>query len=505
MTDLLLYGLIGLGFANLTALLLLWRRAPNQQSDPVLQQQLLELKFAQETLRGDLAQLRNDLTGALSQQRTELHAQLGDMQRSQSEELSKGRTETSASVQASTAATNRSLELVHTAVDERLTATLQQQADRQAQVLQAFRGEVEARLESTSTHLRAGISDMQRTLLDELSKGRTETASAVTQLAASTKQGIDAIGGTVEARLELMRATVDEKLSVTLDTRLAATFKQVGDRLEAVQTGLVEMRSLAGDVSDLRRVMVNVKARGTWGEVQLGNILEQIFAQDQYEKDFKPRQRGAEVVEYAIRLPGPDAEPVYLPIDSKFPIEDYLRLVEAAEAADKAGVESARTALGNRIWGCAKDIHHKYIAVPRTTNFAVLFLPTEALYAEVVRLPGVVEEIQNKYRVTVQGPSTFAAFANALLMGFRTVALQKRSAEVGKLLGAVRTDFGKFADLLGKVEERLDQAKERLGDARKRSTQIVKKLGKVEALPEGETAELLPDPAFDIDAIEEID
>jgi DNA recombination protein RmuC len=327
----------------------------------------------------------------------------------------------------------------------------------------------------------------------------------VTQLTASTKQGIDAIGGTVEARLELMRATVDEKLSVTLDTRLAATFKQVGDRLEAVQTGLVEMRSLAGDVSDLRRVMVNVKARGTWGEVQLGNILEQIFSQDLYEKDFKPRQRSAEVVEYAIRLPGPDTEPVYLPIDSKFPIEDYLRLVEAAEAADKAGVESARTALGNRIWGCAKDIHDKYIAVPRTTNFAVLFLPTEALYAEVVRLPGVVEEIQNKYRVTVQGPSTFAAFANALLMGFRTVALQKRSAEVGKLLGAVRTDFGKFADLLGKVEERLDQAKERLGDARKRSTQIVKKLGKVEALPEGETAELLPDPAFDIDAIEEID
>jgi DNA recombination protein RmuC len=263
------------------------------------------------------------------------------------------------------------------------------------------------------------------------------------------------------------------------------------------------MKSLAGNVTDLRRVMTNVKTRGVWGEVQLGNLLEQLFPPSQYEANFKPKPRSGEVVEFAIKLPGPEGvgDPVYLPLDSKFPLEDYQRLVTASEIGDVDAVKGAQKALESRIYGCAADIRDKYIAVPTTTNFAVLFLPTEALYAEVVKMPGLLEDLTRNYKVIVQGPTTFSAFVMALLMGFRTLSIQKRSAEIDKLLGAVRTDFGKFTDLLGKVEDKLDEAKSNIGKARQRSTQIVKKLGRVEALPEEKVELLLPDPDFDPDAL----
>jgi DNA recombination protein RmuC len=311
------------------------------------------------------------------------------------------------------------------------------------------------------------------------------------------------IQAAADAKLEQMRVTVDEKLSSTLSTRLGESFKQVSDRLEAVQQGFGEMKSLAGNVTDLRRVMTNVKTRGVWGEVQLGNLLEQLFPPSQYEANFKPKPRSAEVVEFAIKLPGPEGagDPVYLPLDSKFPLEDYQRLVNASEIGDVEAVKTAQKGLESRIYGCAADIRDKYISVPTTTNFAVLFLPTEALYAEVVKMPGLLEDLTRNYRVIVQGPTTFSAFVMALLMGFRTLSIQKRSAEIDKLLGAVRTDFGKFTDLLGKVEEKLDEAKSNIGKARQRSTQIVKKLGRVEALPEDKVELLLPDPGADPDAL----
>jgi DNA recombination protein RmuC len=251
--------------------------------------------------------------------------------------------------------------------------------------------------------------------------------------------------------------------------------------------------------------MTNVKTRGVWGEVQLGNLLKQLFPPSQYETNFKPRPRSGDVVEFAIKLPGPGGagEPVYLPIDSKFPIEDYQRLVIASEAGDVDAVKAAQKSLESKIYACAKDISEKYIAVPTTTDFAVLFLPTEALYAEVIKMPGMMEDLIHNYKVVVQGPTTFSAFVMALLMGFRTLSIQKRSAEIDKLLGAVKTQFGTFGDLLGKVEGQLDGATKTIGLARKRTTQIAKKLGTIDTLPEPEATLILPDPNFDPDAIVE--
>ena len=356
------------------------------------------------------------------------------------------------------------------------------------------------------------------TIVNQLSTNQQNQFEAFSQrigrMAETNEQRVDRVRTTVEerlkalqednsAKLEKMRQTVDEKLQGTLDKRLGESFKQVSERLEQVHKGLGEMQSLAGNVTDLRRVMTNVKTRGVWGEVQLANLLDQIFTRDQYETNFKPKSRGGEIVEFALKLPGPGGgdSPVFLPIDSKFPLEDYQRLVDAAEAGDVEGVKAAQRALETRITGCARDIRDKYIAVPVTTNFAVLFLPTEALYAEVVKTPGLMEKLTRDYKVLVQGPTTFAAFAMALLMGFRTLAIQKRSADIANLLGAVKADFSKFSDLLGKVEEKLDDAKSNIGKARHRSIQIVKKLGRVEELPQEQVELLLPDPAGDPDAI----
>jgi len=368
--------------------------------------------------------------------------------------------------------------------------------------------------------LRDQLAHVEQSLRDEAVARRQELAAQRVELATQAtgaRQSLEAIRGTVdvkltsiqaatEAKLEQVRVTVDEKLSSTLSTRLGESFKIVGDRLEAVQSGLGEMRTLAGNVTDLRRVMTNVKTRGVWGEVQLANLLEQIFPRDHYEVNFKPKSRAGETVEFALRLPGADSEhPVYLPIDSKFPLEDFQRLVDAAELGDVEGVKAARKGLEAAICKAAKDISDKYIAVPTTTNFAVLFLPTEALYAEVIKMPGLMESLLREYKVVVQGPSNFAAFAMALLLGFKTLALQQRSADIAQLLGAVKADFGKFGDLLGKVEEKLDDAKVSIGKARHRSVQIVRKLGKVQELPGPQAMLLLPDPAGDPDAVLDLD
>lgn len=294
-------------------------------------------------------------------------------------------------------------------------------------------------------------------------------------------------------QLEKMRATVDEKLQSTLERRLSESFKQVSERLEAVQRGLGEMQSLSTGVTDLKRVMSNVKTRGTWGEWQLEALLEQMLTPSQYQKNYKPRDKG-EVVEFAIRLPGQDdGESVYLPIDSKFPVEDYQRLVAAADAGDADGVAAAGSALEARIKTFAREIRDKYIVPPKTTNYGVLFLPTESLYAEVLRRPGLAEGLQNDCRVTICGPTTLAALINSLQMGFRTMAIQKRSGEVFKLLGAVKGQFDQFGELLGQVQRKLDEASEKIGQASKKSDQISKRLRDVEALPIAEAKALLPE------------
>jgi DNA recombination protein RmuC len=290
---------------------------------------------------------------------------------------------------------------------------------------------------------------------------------------------------TNERKLEQMRQTVDEKLHNTLEKRLGESFKLVSERLEAVQRGLGEMQKLATGVGDLKRVLTNVKERGTWGEYQLAAILEQVLTPDQYEAKFHPKP-GAEQVEFAVRLPGPkdgSGEPVWLPIDSKFPKEDYERLVEASQQGDAEGVRKATAGLIAVVEKCAKDIHDKYLNPPRTTDFALLFLPTEGLYAEVLRQPGIHDRLQQKYHVVPTGPTTLSAILNSLRIGFHTLAIEKRSSEVWQVLAAVKTEFGKFGEVLDKVQKQLGAASNTLEQTAVRTRVMERKLRQVEQLP----------------------
>ncbi len=286
------------------------------------------------------------------------------------------------------------------------------------------------------------------------------------------------LGAGLQAQMESIRSTVDEKLQTTLEKRLAESFKQVSERLEQVHKGLGEMQNLAVGVGDLKKVLSNVKTRGTWGEVQLGALLEQVLTPEQYEKNV-PVTGTMERVEFAVKLPG-QSDTVWLPIDAKFPLEDYQRLVEASEAGDAVGVERAIQELEKRVRSSAKSIHDKYISPPRTTDFGILFLPTEGLYAEVMRRSIFVDQIQQDLRVIVAGPSTLLALLNSLQMGFRTLAITKRSSEVWELLGIVKAEFLKYHQVLGKVREKLDQASKTIDDAEQRTRVIQRKLNNVE-------------------------
>ncbi|MCF8242424.1 MAG: DNA recombination protein RmuC [Melioribacteraceae bacterium] len=297
-----------------------------------------------------------------------------------------------------------------------------------------------------------------------------------------------------EKKLEEMRRTVDEKLHETLEKRLGESFKLVSERLELVHKGLGEMQSLANGVGDLKKVLTNVKTRGTWGEIQLENLLEQVLTLDQYEKNVATKPGSNARVEFAIKLPGRNNEKdevVWMPIDSKFPLEDYQRMVEAQDTANVAALEEASKALENRIKSEAKTISEKYLAPPNTTDFAFLFLPIEGLYAEVLRRPGLFDFVQREYRVTIVGPTTFLAVLNSLQMGFRTLAIEKRSSEVWKLLGAVKTEFGKFGDLLDKTHKKLQEATNSIDTASRKSRTIERKLRDVQELPSTDTLNLL--------------
>jgi DNA recombination protein RmuC len=283
-----------------------------------------------------------------------------------------------------------------------------------------------------------------------------------------------------------MRATVDEKLQSTLEQRLGESFKQVSERLEQVYRGLGEMRSLAVGVGDLKKVLTNVKTRGTWGEIRLSHILEQILTPDQYDVNVATKKNSNDRVEFAIKLPGQDSDKqtvVWLPIDSKFPQEDYQRLLDAQEAADKEQSEKSIKSLEGRIKAEAKFIKEKYIDPPYTTDFGIMFLPVEGLYAEVLRQPGLCDFLQREYRIVVTGPTTLAALLNSLQMGFRTLAIEKRSSEVWELLGVVKTEFGKFGDVLAKTKKKLKEASNTIGQAEVRTRAIERKLRKVEEVP----------------------
>ena len=376
------------------------------------------------------------------------------------------------------------------------------------------RSGVDGRLEGLGKDLavvRAQGVDLERDLKQDLAIARGEQTEAaqglrreVSELAQRNDQKLETIRLNVEQRLDRlreenaqkldqMRSTVDEKLQATLEARLGASFKQVSDRLEQVHKGLGEMQTLATGVGDLKRVLTNVKSRGTWGEVQLGALLADLLTPAQYARNVATRPGSGERVEYAVRFPGrgDDGAPCWLPIDAKFPLEDWQRLQDAVERADAAAVDASRRALDAFFKLQAKAIRDKYIESPHTTDFAILFVPAEGLFAEAVSRPGLADALQRDYRVTLAGPTTLSAMLNSLQLGFRTLAIEKRSTEVWRVLGAVKTEFGRFGDILAKTRERLDAVGKTLEDAGRKSTTIARKLRDVEALPEAEADRLL--------------
>ncbi|HQR58930.1 MAG TPA: DNA recombination protein RmuC [Azonexus sp.] len=312
------------------------------------------------------------------------------------------------------------------------------------------------------------------------------------RLRISVEGRLAAIQADNASKLEEMRRTVDEKLHATLEQRLGESFKLVSDRLEQVHRGLGEMQSLAAGVGDLKRVLSNVKTRGTWGEVQLAALLEQLLTADQFAANVATRPDSGERVDFAIRLPGKgDGAVVWLPIDAKFPVEDYQRLIDAQERGELGVVDEASKAIEVRLKAEARSIHEKYVAPPHTTDFALLYLPTEGLYAEALRRPGLADTLQREWRVSLAGPTTLAALLNSLQMGFRTLAIEQRSAEVWAVLGAVKSEFGKFGEALAHTRKKLDEASNSISKAETRTRQLSRKLSEVEALPASDVERLV--------------
>ena len=375
--------------------------------------------------------------------------------------------------------------------DELLDA-LEQERDDHQRALRALNENLMHSLSTLGQSQSALLESMQRQVMlsgrnqeERFSQMSESTARGLENLRTSLQSQLTTLRQENDRQLSAMRHTVDEQLTQHLDKRLNASFAQVSARLEQVYKGLGEMQNLAVGVGDLKKVLTNVKTRGIWGEMQLGALLGQVLTREQYAENIEIVPGSQERVEFAVRLPGKDEHAVWLPIDSKFPQEDYLRLVEASQQGDAAGVETARRALMTRVKTEGKRIASKYIAPPHSTDFAIMFLPVEGLYAEVMRDMDTAEQLQREQRIVIAGPSTFAALLNALQMGFRTLAIEQRSSEVWKLLGAVKNDFGRFAEVLEKTQQRLRQASDSIDTAFTRTRAIQRRLGQVEAADAG--------------------
>lgn len=341
-------------------------------------------------------------------------------------------------------------------------------------------------LEAVKTEFKTGVADMRGDLGKQFTEIRQELAQQVDRMRGEMRERLSEVRADNEKQLEKMRATVDEKLSETLNTRIQAAFQQVSERLDSVQKGFGEMRELTSSVGNLNRIFSNVKTRGNWGEVSLQSLLEQILAPEQYKTQFYVTPRSREAVDFAIVMPGQAGEEVYLPIDAKFPLEDYYRLLDASDDGDKAAVELARKALRDRVKSEARSINEKYIKVPRTTNFAVLYVPNEGLYAEILRDGSFASDLQTQYRVTVCGPTTISALLNSLQVGFTTLRIQKKSGEIIKLMQAVRTDFSRFTGLIDKIKKQAQTVVNTVEDIDNRNRILTKKLDKLgDDMPEG--------------------
>ncbi len=387
---------------------------------------------------------------------------------------------------------------LHARLEQINASQLQLQA-LQSQLHSTLSQELAANRNESAAHARDGRTELLN-LLELMGKNQAERLKAFTEdlakLTATNEGKLESVRATIEGkltelredngrRLEEMRATVDEKLQGTLEKRLGESFKLVSERLEKVHQGLGEMQGLATGVGDLKKVLTNVKTRGNWGEVQLGALLDQMLTPSQYARNVRTNPSSGEMVEFAIKLPGrgEDESVVWLPVDAKFFVEDYKRLHEAQERADLNAIEESAKALRDAVLKCAKDISSKYLNPPQTTDFGVMFVPTEGLFAEILRLPGVVEELQGKHRVVLAGPTTFAALLNSLQMGFKTLSIQKQSSEVWKTLGLVKTEFSKFGDALDAVKKSLQAATNKIETVGTRTRAVERSLRKVEEIP----------------------
>ena len=497
-------------------------------------EQRQELIGAFKTFGESVVQRMMDVAGTQKGQLEGFSAQLGSFAKASGERLDGVRAESA------TGAKQLREEVVATlkGISERIAETMKDLAAAEKAQLDAFSGQVASltktsgeKLDGIRTESATGAKQLREEVIAAL-KGITEAttktmgelanvqktqleamSSAIGKLSDSNEKKLEAVRAAVESKLQSiqidnarqldqMRQTVDEKLQGTLEKRLGESFKQVSERLEQVHKGLGEMQTLATGVGDLKKVLTNVKTRGTWGEVQLGAMLEQVLNPDQFATNVATKDSG-ERVEFAIKLPGQgphNEETVWLPIDAKFPVEDYQRLIEAQENADVEGVEVAGRQLEFRVKACAGDICEKYLNPPKTTDFGILFLPIEGLFAEVIRRTGLTEVLQRECRVVVAGPTTLWSILNSLQMGFRTLAIEKRSSEVWNLLAAVKTEWTKYGDVLEAVQKKLHQAADTIDKARVRSRAVERKLRSVQELPVDEAAALLPPNVMEDDA-----
>ncbi|MDH5540854.1 MAG: DNA recombination protein RmuC [Rhizobacter sp.] len=489
----LMQALVALGVAlGLVLILLLWlifRRPDTSALDALGEELQAASRHRSERLERDLRievqgsarDTRQELASTLTLFQQTLLTQSGDVARTQNEQIDSFRTQlatmqqaVSQALQTATATLSQQSQAGREAQD----AALKRQGESHAQTLQRFGDTMGEQLRVLSETNERRLADVRLTV----------------------EQKLGALQQGNELKLEQMRATVDEKLHATLEQRLGESFKQVADRLDQVHRGLGEMQLLAKDVGSLNRVLTNVKTRGIFGEVQLAGLLEQVFTPDQYATNVETVPGSGARVEFAIKLPGrhDPAKPLWLPIDAKFPREDYERLVDAQERADAPAAEAAGKAIEQRLRQEARTIRDKYVASPHTTEFAILFVPTEGLYAEALRRPGLMEALQREHRVTLAGPTTLLATLTSLQMGFRTLALEQRSAEVWEVLGAVKTEFGKFGDALAKTKKKLDEASSSIDAAQTRTNVMTRRLKNVEGLSEERTQVLLPGAEADL-------
>ena len=494
--DLLNWTVLALSVVN--ALLLLWlllRRPPANAEEAAQRQQVLaalQSQGQQATQRIERveSELRREITDNARGGRQEIQQTLATFQ----ETLTRQDAEATRTQNTQLDAFAQQLLQLRGTLGDTLTQQLQAislgMSQQAAEATRTQNAQIDAFAQQLM-QLRGTLGDTLTKQLQDMSEGN---ARRLAEIRTTLENQLAQLQQTNTAKLDEMRATVDEKLQSTLQARLGESFKQVADRLEQVHKGLGEMQTLAQGVGDLKHLLTNVKTRGMFGEAQLGALLEQVFAPDQYATQVTTRPGSRNAVDFAIKLPGrgDDGAPCWLPIDAKFPNEDYERLLDAQQRADVEGAELAARGLEQRIKLEAKSMADKYLEPPHTTDFAILFLPTEGLYAEVLRRPGLMEVLQREYRVTLAGPTTLMAMLNSLQMGFRTLALEKRSSEVWQVLGAVKTEFGKFGDVLSKVKAQTQTVLNTLDSAETRSRAMSRALKTVEALPQEQASALLP-------------